>query len=463
MAPNILFVFSDQHRHNVMGCAGHPIVSTPTLDSLAAEGVRFTSAWCQSPVCQPSRASVITGRYAHEVGVLQNTGGFDPEWPTVMKQLQKAGYETATIGKTHYHESYQEPREEGAIDMRDAAGFVRSFGWDYVLEEYDKYLHASRRLRTPYTDHLSTHGVLDDYREQIKRVFRLTPTHWQGETSVLPQELDLTSFLADEAISWLQTRNRDKPFMLKLAFVQPHVPLIDDPDWADFYRDADITVPSLTPAEPVNETWGTYLGFLDKHSQAETMDEAFVESGIRHYLGMVSLVDQKIGEVMKALDELGQLEDTWIVYCCDHGEMLGEHRLWAKMNFYKGSVQVPLIIRPPGGMAPRLDDSLTELTDVTATLADIGGAEPPEGCHGVSLLPALDGARQGREFAYSRIGPFAGMRDERYRFTTHVTDEVPCELFDLTEDPGEVRNLVNEKAMQSLVQDLQANLVEHST
>ncbi len=139
MKPNILFVFADQHRHNAMGCAGHPHVQTPTLDSLASEGTRFTKTWCQSPICQPSRASVITGRYAHELGVIHNTGGFDPSWPTVMKQLQQAGYETATIGKTHYHESYQEPKAEGQIDMRDQESFVQSFGWDYVLEEYDKY------------------------------------------------------------------------------------------------------------------------------------------------------------------------------------------------------------------------------------------------------------------------------------------------------------------------------------
>ena len=147
---NILLIFADQHRHDVMGCAGHPLVRTPHLDALAASGVRFEQAWCQSPICQPSRASVITGRYAHELGVIHNTGGFDPTWPTVMKQLQAAGYETATIGKTHYHESYQPPKEDGQIDMRDQADFVKAFGWDYVLEEYDKYLHG----RDPAEDSL---------------------------------------------------------------------------------------------------------------------------------------------------------------------------------------------------------------------------------------------------------------------------------------------------------------------
>jgi choline-sulfatase len=463
MAPNILFIFSDQHRHNVMGCAGHPLVETPNLDRLASESVRFTRTWCQSPICQPSRASVITGRYAHELGVIHNTGGFNPEWPTVMKQLQSAGYETATIGKTHYHESYKSPKAEGEIDMRSQAGFVSAFGWDYVLEEYDKYLHCSRRLTTPYTEELAKHGYLDKYREQIKSVFRLTPEHWRGATSVLPQELDLTSFLADHACNWLRGRATDKPFMLKLAFVQPHVPLIDDPVWAAHYADADIEVPSLVPAEVPNEQWGSCLAELDKHSQAEVMDEDFVRNGIRHYLGMVSLMDQKIGEVIETLEALDQLKDTWIVYCCDHGEMLGEHRLWAKMNFYKGAVQVPLIIRPPGGTTAREEDALTELTDVTATLADIGNVSPPEGCQGQSLLSAFSGSLEGREYLTSRIGEYAGLRQEDYRFTTHVDSGTPCELFDMVNDPDETRNLVNEAEKQPLVEVLNAQLLAHET
>mgnify|MGYP003338255364 CR=1 FL=1 len=259
--------------------------------------------------------------------------------------------------------------------------FVQSFGWDYVLEEYDKYLHVEDRLATPYTDYLAQHNLLGAYRDQIRGVFRLTDSHWRGETSVLPQAHDLTSFLADEANEWLRRRNSNKPFFLKLAFVQPHVPLIDDPDWADYYADAQIDLPDQTPAEAVNETWAGYLERLDDHSQAQVMDEDFVRNGIRHYLGMVSLVDQKVGEVLATLEALGQLDNTWIIYTGDHGEMLGEHRLWAKMNFYRGSVQVPLIMVPPGGMAPRVDHSLVELTDVTATLAEIGGTEAPSGCH----------------------------------------------------------------------------------
>lgn len=459
---NILFVFSDQHRHDVMGCAGHPLVATPTLDRIASEGVRFTRTWCQSPICQPSRASVITGRYPVELGVVGNTGGFDPTWPTVMKNLQAVGYETATVGKTHYHESYA-PSGTEPFDMRDRAPFVHQFGWDHVVEEYDKYLHCAEHLRTPYVDHLDAHGQLEPYREQIRGVFRLTPTHWRGETSVLPPELDLTNFLADQATDWLQARDTTRPFFLKLAFVQPHVPLVDDAGWAAHYTDAPIEVPDLTRPVKSPEIWGKYLRVLDDHSQVQTIDDDHVRSGIRHYLGMVSLIDQRLGDLMRTLDDLGELERTWIVYTGDHGEMLGSHGLWAKMNFYAPSVQVPLLIRPPGGMPPRIEDGPTELVDVSATLAAIGGADPPAGGAGTSLLPALDGRLAGRDRLFSRIGNFAGVRTDRYRATVHLPSGTPCELFDLTEDPGETENRVADASLGGVLDDLVDALVRHES
>ncbi len=463
--PNILFIFSDQHRHDVLGCAGHELVRTPNLDRLAGEGVRFSETWCQSPVCQPSRASVITGRYTHQLNMFSNSGPLDPEWPTVMKALQAVGYETASVGKTHYHGLPTREEVEaagGTFDMRTFEPFVRRFGWDYVLEEYDRYVHTSRRIRSPYTDHLEAHGVAQEYRDMIKSVFRLTPEHWRAKTSVLPQELDLTSYLADQAIAWLTNRTSNKPFFLKLGFVQPHVPLIDDPVWAEHYRDADIKLPDQTTIEAPNLIWGKYLEALNRHSQVQMMDDDFVRNGIRHYLGMVSLIDQRIGDIVSSLETNGHLDNTWIIYSADHGEMLGEHRLWAKMNFYRGAVQVPLIIRPPGGGRRRVDSGLTELTDVTATIADIAGGSLPT-CRGRSLLARVAGdVASDREYVFSRYRSFAALRDERYRLTVDLDSNTPCELFDLRDDPGESRNLVDDPSHSGMTDELRDTvLTEH--
>ena len=484
---NVLFIFSDQHRHDVMGCAGHSTIRTPNLDALAKRGRRYTKAWCQSPICQPSRASLITGRHPYDLGVFYNdassathastdideAGEISPEWPTFMKQLQSVGYETATVGKTHYHgiPTRDDVKAAGGpIDFAERYdSLVQQFGWNHVDEEYDKYVHSARAFQTPYTKYLEEQGLWQEYREQIRSVFRLTPTHWRGATSVVPQEHDLTTFLANRSIEWLNQRDQSKPFLLKLAFVQPHVPLIDDPTWAAYYADADIDVPDLTPPEATSKEWAHYLGLLAGHSQRNTMTEEFVREGIRHYFGMVSLIDQQIGAVIAALEARGELDNTWIIYSCDHGEMLGTHGLWAKMNFYQGSAQVPLIIVPPGGGTGGqhdgargiVDDSVVELTDVAATITDIAGVAPPSGCRGRSLLPEFKGQTgTGREFAYSRIQSYAALRTDQFRFTLDMHSGVPCELFDLSEDPAETTNLVNDGARTSLVNEFKGALID---
>ena len=469
--PNILFIFSDQHKEDVMGCASHPIVQSPNLDRLAREGQRFTRAWTQCPVCQPCRATVITGGYTQDIGFSANQlgasieeGPYRPEWPTVMKQLQAGGYETASIGKTHYHSvSFTDEQRVpmGKVDTRDFADFVKQFGWDYVFEEYDRYGHASEDLRSPYMEHLEAYGLLEAYREQLRSIFRLTPEHWRGATSVCPQEHELSSFIADHAIDWLKGRDSEKPFYLNLGFVQPHVPLVDDPTWAAYYENADIQLPDMTTPEAPNEVWDKKLSRMKAHSQHQTMTEEFVREGIRHYLGAVSLVDQKIGDVLNALEELGELDNTWVIYSSDHGEMLGEHHLWAKFCFYDGSVRIPLIISPPDRKGRGEFDGLTELIDVTSTIADIGQVDPPELARGTSLLPALEGEFNGHEHIFSSIDDFTCVRNEQYRFTIDNPSRTPCELFDLTNDPDETTNLVDDRNQESVIRELTQVIREH--
>lgn len=467
--PNILFVFADQHRHDALGCAGNTLIETPNLDRLAATGVRFSDAWCQSPICQPSRAALITGQYPHELGVMRNFGpDMNDAWPTFMKRLQQAGYTTANIGKTHYYaEGLATP--DGDRDMRQNSPRVAAFGFDHVVEEFDRYVHAMDGVLTPYTEYLKSEGVFEAYRDRIKSIWRLTEQHWDGVTSPISKEQDLTSFLTREAQSWLAGQSAEQPFFLQLAYVQPHVPLMGDPEWAARYR--DLTIPR-GPGQPVHSevaVWQDYLDWCGHHANARLLSDEYVQNGARQYYAMISLIDECVGQLIDQLETQGLLDNTWIVYSSDHGEMLGDHGLMAKFNFYRSSVQVPLIIRPAGGCAPAVSDALAALVDVGPTLLDVADAAPLDAVPGRSLLPVISGSEDRRQYLFSEIQKqsrkeqaptFRAIRNSRYRLTLETNSQTPCELFDLQEDPLELNDRVSDPALSTVRSELTEQLHE---
>ena len=442
--PNLLFIYADQHRADVLGCAGNDIVMTPHLDRLATEGVRFDQTWTESPICQPARASLLTGRYPNDHGVLGNFGGdCQPEWDTFPRRLQEAGYTTASIGKTHFS-TWPMGAEPGTPAPTDE--WIGSFGFDHVVEEFDKYVHLFD-VETPYMRFLREHDALEPYQEVVQANFRGGDRHWNGVTSPLPQELDLTCFLADEAQQWLDRRPNDVPWFLQLSFVQPHVPLMGDPVWGDHY--AKIAIERTARSEPISTTdeWATHLNGLRNHSHSELLTDEFVLAGARQYYAMVSLIDQRIGDLLAQLEKKGQLDNTWIVYSADHGEMLGDHGLMAKMNFYRSSVRVPLIMRPPGGTNGRVETEPVQAFDVAATLLDAGTATALDGAPSRSLVTLVTGGGgTARRHAVSmirmrpRLPTWHAITDGQWRATFNADTGEVSELFDLVADPDEVTN-----------------------
>jgi arylsulfatase len=446
--PNLLFIYADQHRADVLGCAGNDVVVTPHLDRLAAEGVRFDHAWTESPICQPARASLLTGRYPNDHGVLGNfAGDCQAEWDTFPRRLQQAGYTTASIGKTHFA-SWPMAVEAGTPPPTDE--WIASFGFDHVVEEFDRYVHLGD-WETPYMRFLREHDALEPYQEIVAANFRGGDGHWNGVTSPLPQELDLTCFLADEAQQWINNRPGDRPWFLQLSFVQPHVPLMGDPTWADHYADAHIDRTARSEPVPTTDEWAGQLAFLRKHSHSELLTDEFVLAGARQYYAMVSLIDQRIGGLLAQLDERGQLDNTWIVYSADHGEMLGDHGLMAKMNFYRSSVRVPLIVRPPSGTTGRVETAPVQAFDVAATLLDAGNAPALDGAPARSLVPLVTGnGGTSRDYLASMIRMRPGLptwqaiTDGHWRATINADTGEASELFDLDADPDEATNLVDD-------------------
>ena len=448
--PNILFIYSDQHRADAMGCAGNALIHTPNLDRLASEGVRFTQAWTESPICQPARASLLTGLYPHQHGIIGNfTGECRPEWRTYPRMLQEAGYSTAVIGKTHYSNWPMGKEKEPA----PADDWLQSFGYDHVVEEFDRYVHVN--FATPYTEFVKARGDLEAYQRAVSDRFRIGDRHWEAVTSPLPQELDLSSFLASEAERWLEAQTDDKPWFLNLAFVQPHVPLMGDPEWADVYQDLFIPRSNTAIPEPENDQWAQHLEALKKHSRSELLTDEFVLAGARQYYAMVSLIDQKMGELIGRLESRGALDNTLIIYASDHGEMLGDHGLMAKMCFYQASVRIPLIIRPPGGCDAAVYDAPVQAFDMVATMLDLAGAGPLPDSAAHSLVPVVQGADvKVREIAHSMIRLRPGLptwtaaSDGNYRLTYELNTGECVELFDLKRDPDENENLASSRLAQ---------------
>ena len=440
--PNLLFIYADQHRADVLGCAGNDIVVTPHLDRLAAEGVRFDQAWTESPICQPARASLLTGRYPNDHGVIGNfAGDCQPEWDTFPRGLQQAGYTTASIGKTHFA-SWPMAVEAGSPAPTEE--WIGSFGFDHVVEEFDRYVHLGD-WETPYMRFLRGHDALEPYQGVVGANFRGGDGHWNGATSPLPQELDLTCFLADEAQAWIGRQPGDRPWFMQLSFVQPHVPLMGDPTWAEHYADAHIARTARSEPEPHTEEWANHLAFLRRHSRSELLTDEFVLAGARQYYAMVSLIDQRIGDLRAGLEERGQLDNTWIVYSSDHGEMLGDHGLMAKMNFYRSSVRVPLIVRPPAGITGRVETAPVQAFDIAATLLDAGSAAPLD--HVASMIRMRPD-----------LATWQAITDGHWRATINADTGEAVELFDLDTDHDEATNLVDDAASSNELARLTAAL-----
>ncbi len=309
---------------------------------------------------------------------------------------------------------------------------------------------------------MKSRNLLEPYLSELpQRVGK----RWEGKITKVPQEHVLASFVGDRAVDWLQNYKGDKPFFLWTSFIEPHSPLFEDATWAERYKSAKMLVgPVVLPDLPDN-AWGRYLRtWIERIGTADFTPEMVAEMA-RHYYGLISLVDQKIGDIVKAVEERGLGNNTWIIYTSDHGEMLGDHKLVYKNVFYRGSVRVPNIVRPPGGMKGRVEEGLVESIDLTATMLDIAGAQLPT-CKGRSLVLLVKGKGHAREVVHSELAGhnnkdnfFVMAANKRYRYVYDKENNLPCELFDLEKDHDEMHNLVNEPGYAGIRSDLHKDYV----
>ncbi|MCX7016955.1 MAG: sulfatase-like hydrolase/transferase [Candidatus Sumerlaeota bacterium] len=426
---NILFLMCDQHRPDALGRYGDPYALTPALDALAASGMSFRQNYTQNPICVPARNSILMGRYCHSTGALTNGYGSRRDLTTIPQLLRSKGYRTACFGKLHV---------KGRNDL----------DWDEVSEGGAKHGRAPEGA-----------VILET---------RLSGRQPIGAPSPFSEEETNEWAAKEKAIAFMKA-NRGRPWFVQCSMHKPHPPFQPPKRYWDMIDRSKLEIPRY----PENDLDGTpkryWEGMVARRMDQLTDDQ--VRDGMQGYYGNLAFADAMLGEVIKALGDLGLREETLIVYTADHGEMLYDHRLWTKMVFFDPSVRVPLILSCPGAVpAGRETKALTQHIDLFPTFMDLLGFETPQSVQGLSLVPLLTGAKDAihdvvfSEHYYSSgtgVKPSRMVFDGRYKYIDNGPDD-PAELYDRQTDPREIANLCQapQPAQRERIEALAARLRE---
>jgi choline-sulfatase len=450
----------------MMGCAGDPGVLTPTLDRLAAEGVRFSRVSCQGPLCMPSRASFMTERYVRDHGVYTNWAEIPADATTYVWALRAAGYHTTLLGKAHLY------RDEivQAKHIDDLAGRLMSLGFAEVLETGDKFIPE---IPNRYTDFLSARDMLEVYKKHIadrsyqgenetgQNATKRVPM-WDSTPMPLPLDAYVDTWHGLEAVRWIEQYDRPEPFFLFVGFPGPHDPWDAPRAAVERYDDVEVSMPSST-RRPTIEGTGRYGGLLNGFlwlSDSDSMTTDAIRGMRRAYGADISIIDDAVGRVVAALDSKGVLDHTWVIYTSDHGEMGGNHGLMSKCVLYQPAVRVPLIIRPPGGCVPQVVDTLVEHLDVPATVREIAGAPDIAKSEGQSLLGRIGGdTPPERSLSISENWGFASFETEQFKIVIDEEACSACQLFDLHDDPAEDHDILPDPNLRPTVEWLMETYV----
>lgn len=435
--PNVLVILTDDQRWDQLSCEGHPFLKTPNMDRIAAEGARFANMFVTTSLCSPSRASFLSGLYAHSHGVVNNFTDFPVDLPSYPRRLQAAGYETAYIGKWHMGEQSDERRP----------------GFDYWV----------------------THKGQGEYYDTTFNV--------NGERKVVKGYY--THRVTDMAIDWLK-RERDKPFLLILGHKAPHTPFTAEKKYLHIYDEEKIPYPSTAFAlegkpkwiEQRLSTWhgiyGPLFGFRkDFPDTSPEGVEQFAEF-VRAYTATIVSVDDSVGRIYEALREMGQLGNTLLIFIGDNGFFLGEHGMTDKRTMHEPSIRVPLLVRYPKLIRPgTVVDQMVLNIDLAPSILEICGEKPLENIHGVSWKRLLEGDAKGwrkswyYEYNYEKQFPYTpnirGVRTDRWKYIHYPhgdgkPDRHKAELYNLKDDPGETKNLIDDPAYAKVVASLKAEL-----
>jgi iduronate 2-sulfatase len=445
--PNVLLVISDDLGSRITP-AGYAGVMTPVLDRLAGEATTLQRAYCQYPVCGPSRASFLSGLYPQSTGILDNVAKFEevrPGTPTLPKVFRQAGYWTAAVGKVFHHplENLDKDSWDQAVAFENDETAVERNAREKFEQEHGPVTNPKNRK--PWREHLLT--VAPQTRNQ--GVKGLGPGY--GPTGLTDaQHADGKN--ARQAADWITKKaNGDQPFMIAVGFHKPHIPFIAPDAYFAKYPVDSIKL-SRAPANdwddiPAIAATNQYLDY--GFPQLGQEDDARRREFMQAYYACISFVDAQLGIIIEALQKSGQWDNTIIVFVGDHGYQLGEHFMWGKVLLFEESARMPMIVRVPGMTHGVSNSGLVEMVDIFPTLAELCGVTPPANLQGLSLVPMLkDPSVPGKEYAYTvvkrrdQLG--LAIRFDHWRYTEWGSP-AQAELYDLKSDPREFTNLVGKK------------------
>ncbi|MEM7030828.1 MAG: sulfatase-like hydrolase/transferase [Chloroflexota bacterium] len=439
--PNLVFIMPDQLRHDFLSCYGATFVDTPHIDSLAEQGVRYTRAYSASPICVPTRASLLTGRNAIRNGVTDNGLWLRPDlgecgiqtWPELVKAQ---GYYTAAIGKMHFYPwdiNHGFQYKVGAEDKR----------WLEVRDEYYHFLTADGHRKYHGNEH-------EGYHENKGAILNR-----------LPWSHSVDHFTGQEAVRFIDQYGQESPFAMMVGFPGPHCPYDPNEEFLD-----TVDVDALPAAIPAVE--GDTPGLRQQNIDGNRRDwngvdyTEFTEAHkqkIRHYYAaLVKQIDYEVGQILKALEAQGLLDNTIIIFGSDHGDYLGDHDFIGKSTFFETGMHVPLIVRLPNATETIVSDKLVTLGDVTATLLHFAGCERPSYMDSIPLPDLGIPTSTDRDVIIGMTTSGWMIDDGEWRLSKYNTGEI-C-LFNIKTDPQEQKNLAHDPANHAQYVRLDARLTQ---
>lgn len=455
---NVLFLMTDQHRPSALSINGNTPAHTPNLDALARSGTRFDHAYCASPICVTSRASLLTGLWAHNHGANTNKSPWPYKHKTMAHYFNREGYITGLIGKMHF------------VD-------AQTHGFDYHLDFNDWFQYLGPKTRL-YAEAVGSRSGSGSGMPQIDELWQESCDPWKG--SVPPSGADITplgglsqlqeqdhfeSFVTRESIHFLKNYTSDQPFFLIASYLKPHGPFTPAARLYHRFSADQMKLPDTWNKVNLATVPQQIRNRIDKPPiTQEVADPENAKKRMALYYASLAQTDYNVGQMLRVLHEMGLEEDTIVVYTADHGEMLGSHGLWQKTVFYEPAVGVPLIMRAPGvTQAEKRSETPVSLVSVLPTLLDLCGVSEPSGLDGESLVRDLREPERKRDTTvYSEYGlhsrrPKAMIRTGDYKYMAYINDS-PDQMFNLREDPQEMNNLATQPQYAQRGEEMKSEL-----